>query len=136
MEVDFKPEKRLFKKISSIRIETSENGLKTIDISKKSDDLISITANTYMISFIGNLKKMSFGLVKVIPKNADGTPIQNNDFVVDLNPNKKGIKEAKEWLAIYNYLKTFDDTNGNGVPDIPSEYITKRNPLFLAESEK
>ncbi|MDA3929527.1 MAG: metallophosphoesterase [Prolixibacteraceae bacterium] len=136
MKVNYNPEKGLFRKISSIEIGNDATGFKAIDIGRKSNNLVSIAANTYMISFIGNLKKMSFGLVNVIPKTQDGTPIINNDFVVDLNPNKDGIQEAKEWLAIYNYLKTFDDTNGNGVPDIPTEYISKRNPLVSVENKK
>lgn len=135
MNVIYNPEKGLFNKIRSIEIGTTDKGFRTIDISRKSNDLISIAANTYMISFIGNLKKMSFGLVKVIPKNSDGSPIINNNFVVDLDSEREGVQEAKEWLAIYNFLSSFEDVNGNGIPDISTEYILKRNPLILVENK-
>lgn len=133
-QIDYNPDKGLFKKIAAIRIGTEKSGYHDIDISRKSTELVSIAANKYMISFIGQLKKMSFGIVNIVPKKANGEPFGNDSFVVDIDPNKDGIQEAKEWLSLYDYVKTFSDTNGNGVPDIPDVYKTKRNPLFVVEN--
>ncbi len=131
IEVDYNPDKGLFKKIAAIRVGNSTEGYHEIDLDKKSNDLISIAANKYMISFIGKIKKMSFGIVNVVPKNADGSTITNQDFLIDMDPDKEGIQEAKEWLAIYHYMKGFEDVDGNGIPDIPEIYRTKTNPLFV-----
>lgn len=128
-QIDFNPDKGLFKKIKAIRIGDDEHGYHSIDIGKKSTELVSIAANKYMISFIGQLKKMSFGIVNVVPKKANGKPFGSDSFLVDVNPQKEGVQEAKEWLSIYNYVKTFKDINGNGIPDIPEIYTTKVNPL-------
>lgn len=131
MEIECDMNKGIFNKISRIRVGDDLNGYKTIDTSKKSTQLVSIASNTYLLSFIGQLKKMSFGLVNIIPKNAEGIPIENNNFLIDLDPNTEGIQEAKEWLAIYDYMKSFKDTNGNGIPDIPRIYEQKRNALIM-----
>ena len=133
LEIDYNPEKGLFKKISAIRVGNPVDGYREIDISKKSNDLICIAANKYMISFIGRLKKMSFGLVNVVPKKADGSVIADQDFLIDMDPDKEGIQEAKEWVSMYRYIKGFEDINGNGIPDIPVIYKTKTNPLFVKE---
>jgi 5'-nucleotidase len=132
-EVDYNPEKGLFKKISAIRIGNSQTGFKPLDISKKSKQLVSIAANAYMIGFFSQLKKMSFGIVNIQAKNADGSPVVNGDFIVDMDRNKEGVQEVKEWLSFYAFLSGFPDTNGNGIPDVPEEYRTKRNPMRVVK---
>ncbi|HKM94835.1 MAG TPA: bifunctional metallophosphatase/5'-nucleotidase [Prolixibacteraceae bacterium] len=131
MEVECDMSKGIFRKISRIRIGDDLNGYKTIDISKKSSQQVSIASNTFLLSFIGQLKKMSFGLVNIIPKNSEGISIENNNYLIDLDPNTEGIQEAKEWIAIYDYMKSFKDINGNGIPDIPRIYEQKRNALIM-----
>ena len=133
MEIEYNPNKRLFTKIAEIRTGNSIDGFKKIDISKKSTEMLSIAANEYMIGFIGQLKKMSFGIVNVVPKNADGSPVVDNNFLIDMDVSAEGIQEAKEWLAIYHYLISFNDTSGNGIPNIPKQYMQKRNSLIPLE---
>lgn len=109
--------KGFLKKVQKIEINGTE-----IDLSKKNKTLYSFSANTYLASFIGRIKKMTFGLVKVVPKNAFGiaeTDIGNQ--VADVNPDKEGIQEAKEWIAITEFLKSFEK-NGEGYPAIPASY--------------
>lgn len=109
--------KGFLKKVQKIEINGTE-----IDLSKKNNTLYSFSANTYLASFIGRIKKMTFGLVKVVPKNAFGiaeTDIGNQ--VADVNPDKEGIQEAKEWIAITEFLKSFEK-NGEGYPAIPASY--------------
>ncbi|MBN2805660.1 MAG: bifunctional metallophosphatase/5'-nucleotidase [Prolixibacteraceae bacterium] len=132
-QIEYNPEKGLFKKISAIKIGDLQNGFNELDISKRSTQLLSIAANEYMISFIGQLKKMSFGIVKVVPKDVDGFPVDASQFVIDLDVEKEGVQEAKEWLSIYNYVKSFEDVNGNQVPDVPEHYRSKKNPLILVK---
>lgn len=131
--IEHNPEKGLFKKISAIRIGNAEEGFKNLDISRKSTELVSIAANEYMISFIGKLKSMSFGIVKVIPKDAAGNPVDASQFVIDLDSTKEGVQEAKEWLSIHNFVKSFDDLNGNQIPEVPELYQSKKNPLILVK---
>jgi 5'-nucleotidase / UDP-sugar diphosphatase len=130
MEIEYNPNKGLFRKISEIRIGNQASGFRAIDMSNKSSELVSVSSNAYMISFIGHLKKMSYGLVKIEPKDKKGVPIVNEDFLVDLDEEKEGVQEAKEWLAILTYLQSFTDINGNGIPDIPKVYQAKRVALY------
>ena len=133
MQVDYNPHKGLFKKVTELRIGNDVDGYQKIATDKRSDQLIGITANSYMIGFISRLKKMSFGIVNVVPKRADGSPIEHNDFIIDIDPQKEGVQEAKEWISIYQYLKQFDDLNGNGIPDIPEIYKSKVNALTVVQ---
>ncbi len=118
IKIDVDMSKGLLKKVQKVYV----NG-KEIDISKKNEKLYSIAASTYILSFLGRIKKMTFGLVKVVPKDAKGNPIIDmNKQLIDFDKNKKGIQEGKIWLALIEYLKTFKDTDNNGLIEIPETY--------------
>jgi len=115
---DYDGTKGLLKKINKIYI----NG-KEIDFSKKNKTLYSIAANSYMLEFLGDIKKMSFGLIKVVPKDRNGNPIKNNkETWIDFDEQKYGIQEGKEWIAVIKYLQSFPDTDNNNIPNFPDMY--------------
>ena len=123
MKADFDPDKGMLKKISRIQIISPDGKIRDVSFSKKSKDLYSISANSYMLEFIGIIKKMSFGLINVIPKDAIGNPISDmKTAVIDMDESKDGIQEGKEWLALVEYLSSMKDRNGNGIPDIDARY--------------
>ena len=94
-----------------------------IDFGKNNPKLYGISANAYLLTFIGRVKKMSKGLIKIVPKYKDGKPIKGIETVLlDFDSDKEGIQEGKEWLAVIAYLKSFKDEDGNGIPDIPLHY--------------
>ncbi|MBN1924324.1 MAG: bifunctional metallophosphatase/5'-nucleotidase [Prolixibacteraceae bacterium] len=132
MQIIHNPDKGLFRKISEIIVGDDVKGFQKVDFSRKDTTLYGIAANKYILGFIGKIKKMSFGIVNVTPKDAEGKIIENNEFLIDTDPYTEGIQEAKEWLALYYYLKSFDDTNGNGIPDMPDTYKNKVNPVYVS----
>jgi 5'-nucleotidase / UDP-sugar diphosphatase len=97
--------------------------LVNVDFSKKNKSLYSVTANSYMLDFFGILKKMSFGLINVVPKDINGQKVIDMKMaVIDFNKDKDGIQEGKEWLALIKFLSSMMDKNGNGIPDIDKKY--------------
>ena len=109
--------KGFLKKVQKIEI----NG-KEIDFSKKNPQMFSITANSYLLSFIGRIKKISHGLVKVVPKDKNGNPVTDmKNQLIDIDRSHAGVQEAKEWIAIIEYLKSFDK-DVTGIPVIPDKY--------------
>jgi 5'-nucleotidase len=123
LKVEFDPDKGMLKKIKRIEIISPEGKVSAVDFSKKNKTLYSITANSYTLEFVGILKKMSFGLINVIPKDAAGNPITDmKTAIIDLDENKEGVQEGKEWIALMEYLTSMKDRNGNGIPDIDSKY--------------
>jgi 5'-nucleotidase len=76
-----------------------------------------------MLKFIGIIKKKSFGLINVVPKDADGNKVTDmKTAIIDMDSSKAGVQEGKEWLALIEYLMQMKDTNGNGIPDIDKKY--------------
>lgn len=124
IRVEYNPDKGMLRKISKIEIHGDDGSLREVDFSRKNSDLYSVTANAYMLEFIGIIKKMSFGLINVVPKDSDGNPITDmKNAVIDIDEEKAGLQEGKEWLALMEYLGSMQDTNGNGIPDIDKKYM-------------
>ena len=136
LKVDYDPDKGLLKKILKVQIVHPDGNISEVDFSKKNTTLYSITANSYMLEFVGIIKKMSKGLINVVPKDAEGNKVVDmKTAVMDFDEKQAGIQEGKEWLAITGYLLSMKDTNGNGIPDIDGKYrsaiqsfTVKKNP--------
>lgn len=123
MRADYDPGKGLLRKIQKITILKSDGTQKVVDFSKKNKTLYAITANSYMLEFVGIIKKMSKGLINVVPKDAGGNPVKDmKNMVMDFDSGKEGIQEGKEWLAIIELLSGMKDINANGIPDISDKY--------------
>ncbi len=136
IRVETNPDGGLLKKIKKVEIFKGDGSSHAVDFSRKNKTLFAITANSYMLEFIGIIKKMSFGLINVTPKDSAGNRIADMSFaVIDMDSSKDGIQEGKEWLALIEYLQSMKDTNGNGVPDIDSKYRNAIRTHFPVSSE-
>jgi len=133
LKVEYNPGKGLLKKISRINIIRSDGSVKNVDFSKKNKTLYSITANSYMLEFVGIIKKMSFGLINVVPRDASGNPVSDmKKAVIDMISSAPGIQEGKEWLALLEFISSMKDTNSNGIPDIDKKYSVPVQTFFTA----
>ena len=136
LRVDYDPEKGLLKKIKKIEIIHTDGSLINVNFSKKNKSLYSLTADSYMLEFIGIIKKMSFGLINVVPKDAAGNKVNDmKTTVIDMDERKEGVQEGKEWLALMEYLGKMKDTNGNGIPDIDIEYKSAVKCFFPVDKK-
>jgi len=113
----------LFNKINSIEILGANGETRDVSFSKDDTSLYSISANSYMLEFIGIIKKMSFGLIKVLPKDASGNPVTDmKRAVIDMDEEQPGVQEGKEWLALLEYVRSMKDIDNNQIPDIDRKY--------------
>jgi 5'-nucleotidase len=134
LKVEYNPEKGLLKKIKKIEIINSDGSAKNVDFSKKDKSLYSVTADSYMLEFIGIIRKMSFGLINVIPKDSAGNRVTDmQTAVIDMDENKAGVQEGKEWLALMEYLGSMKDTDGYGIPDIDKKYSVPVRTFFTVK---
>lgn len=133
IKVDFNPDKGLFKKIRKIEIIHPDGSRANVDFSKKNKTLYSVTADSYMLEFIGIIKKMSFGLINVVPKDAAGNKVRDmKTMVIDMDEQQTGIQEGKEWLALIEFLGSMNDTN-DGIPDIDKKYAVPVKCFFTVK---
>jgi 5'-nucleotidase / UDP-sugar diphosphatase len=123
IRVEYNPDKGFLRKIKKIGIVHSDGTISNVDLGRKNKSLYSITANSYMLEFIGIIKKISFGLINVVPKDGEGRKVKDmKSAVIDMDETKEGVQEGKEWLALIKYLSSMKDTDGDGYPDIDNKY--------------
>lgn len=128
IKIYINPKKMTLRKVQKVELYGKE-----IDLSKKNNKLYSLSANGYMLSFIDRVKKMSYGLVKIVPKDQNGNIVTDmTKQYIDINPDKEGIQEAKEWMALIEYMKSFEKGE-KGLPAIPDKY--KKGDESLVEIE-
>lgn len=83
------------------------------------DELYRVACNMYAANMLGMLNGLTGGLLKIEPKYADGTPVE--DFYTCSLMDENG-NEVKEWVAFRDYLMSFE-LGDDGVPVIPSNYV-------------
>jgi 5'-nucleotidase/UDP-sugar diphosphatase len=136
LRAEYYPEKGLLRKIKKVEIVHSDGNVINVDFSKKNKSLYSVTANSYMLEFIGIIRKMSFGLINVVPKDINGNPVKDmKTAVIDMDEKSEGIQEGKEWLALLEFLSSMNDDNGNGIPDIDRRYAIPIKCFFPLSAE-
>ena len=134
VRVEFNPDNGLLRKIKYIEIIHSDGKTSVVDFSRKNKTLYSITANSYMLEFIGIIKKMSFGLINVVPKDSGGNPVVDmKTAVIDMDEGRSGLQEGKEWLALMELISSMKDKNGNGIPEIDNKYSVPVKSFFLVK---
>ncbi|MEE4114728.1 MAG: 5'-nucleotidase C-terminal domain-containing protein [Marinilabiliaceae bacterium] len=130
IEVGYNPDKGLLRKVNTMNIIDAEGNKLPVDTDRRNNKLYSVSANAYMLEFIGIIKKTTFGLVNVLPKNSDGTPVSNmSNSIIDFDPAAEGIQEGKEWIAMVEFLKSMDDSNGDGIAELDEFY--RKPPLRI-----
>lgn len=107
----YNPNRLFLNRVTDVKLVT-ENGTEEIDDST----LYRVVGGLYSCQMLGTVESKSFGLLSIIPKDKNGEPItdfEKNIIYTDGN-------ELKEWVALAEYLQSFDKENGTA--KIPSYY--------------
>jgi len=116
---------------------SEEEGYQPLEYSGSNRTLYRVATNLYNATFINYVGRFTYGILDVVPKDRNGNPIvtqssEGNPFDlllplrVDTDRQKAGIQELKEWVCLMEYVKSFPDKDGDGLPDIPEKYSGKR----------
>ena len=95
------------------------------------DKLYRVVTDFYSSQMLGGVTDLSYGLLSIIPKFADGTPIENYEDAVIM----RGDQELKAWVAIAEYMKSFEDTDGDGIGNVPEKYGTLEGRKVVEDSK-
>ena len=99
-------------------------------IELEDDKLYRVVTDFYSSQMLGGVTDMSYGLLSIVPKFKDGTPIERyEDAVIKVDG-----KELKAWYAIAQYMQSFEDADGDGVPNVPQTYATKEGRKVVEDS--
>ena len=122
----YNPHRMILNKVTDCYL-TREDG-KRIEI--QDDQLYRVVTDLYTGQMLGSVMEMSYGLLKIEPKDKDGNPIENLEDQAIM----EGDKELKAWDAIARYMQSFDDTDGNGISNVPEYYETTHGRKVVDDS--
>ncbi len=108
----------LLNKVTRIWL-TDSNG-NTEDI--EDNRLYHIVTGQNCVQMLGKVTTLSKGLISVTPKDKNGNPIDDGGTYDSCIVHAADGSEVKEWFALASYLMSFDDTDGDGVADVPQSY--------------
>ena len=100
-------------------------------IELEDDKLYRVVADLYSAKLIGSVTDMSYGLIKLVPKHADGTPVEDYSKCIITTDGR----EVKAWEAIANYMESFEDTDGDGLANVSARYATEEGRKVVEDSK-
>ena len=137
LKIEYDPDGGLLNKIRKLEFTDNNGNVTEVNTSKDATRLYSIVANSYMLDFVGIIKKMSFGLINVVAKDKAGVPLKDMDqAVLDMNPDEEGMQEGKEWLALVRYLQQFPALEQDVLPVIPEKYKVPDRSMVQVSKNK
>lgn len=130
----YNPHRLLLNKVTDVCLE--DDGQR---VALEDDKLYRIVADLYSGQMLSAVTDMSYGILSIVPKYADGTPITDfEDVIITENG-----RELKAWDSIARYMASFSDTDGDGIANVPAYYSTthgrklvdtSRSPLALLKN--
>lgn len=94
------------------------------------DKLYHVVTDLYTGQMLGAVMDTSYGLLSITPKDKDGNPIKNLEDQAIM----EGNQELKAWDAIARYMQSFDDTDGDGIANVPEYYNEKHDRKVVEDS--
>lgn len=114
MNFSYNPNRLILNKVTDCYLtDRAGNRIEFVD-----DELYRVVSDLYSVQMLGAVTDMSYGLLSVVPKLADGTPVEDYADIILTDDGK----EIKAWDTIAKYMMSFEDTDGDGIGNVPSSY--------------
>lgn len=127
IQFEFNPNRLILNKVTDCYL-VGDNG-ERIEI--EDDKLYRVISDMYSGQMLGGVTSLSYGLLSVELKHADGTPLERlEDAIVYVEG-----EELKAWTAIASYMESFEDTDGDGIPNVPDYYEGKQGRKVIDDSK-
>jgi len=133
--VTYNPNRVIFDRITDIWTGDEENGYKKLNLSKANKKLIRVTADIYNSTFLKIIGNYTYNILKIIPKDKDGKPIEDlSSAVIDSDRTRQGIQELKEWKMPFEFIESFQDRDNDSIPELPITYNKKLGRIMAEPS--
>lgn len=127
LNFSYNPNRMLLNKVTDIYLVNAEGNRVEIE----DDQLYRVVADLYSGQMLSAVTDMSYGLLSIVPKYVDGTPIKDFEDVIIMENGR----ELKAWDAIARYMQSFPDTDGDGIANVPEYYRTNHDRKVVEESK-
>lgn len=127
MNFSYNPNRLILNKVTDCYL-TDKDGNR---VEIKDDELYHVVTDLYSVQMLGAVTDMSYGILSVVPKFADGTPVEDYADIILMDNGK----EIKAWDMIAQYMMSFEDTDGDGIGNVPASYSEKQGRKVVEDSK-
>ncbi|PYG87817.1 2',3'-cyclic-nucleotide 2'-phosphodiesterase (5'-nucleotidase family) [Ruminiclostridium sufflavum DSM 19573] len=125
----FNPNRLILNRVTGMYLQGPDGALEKAENSK----LYRVVTGLYNAQMLSVVAEKSFGLLSIVPKTKEGTPITDFEGQIIHNIADGYGNEVKEWLSLAQYLKSFYKVDGT--PGIP-EYYNKTHDRKIVDDNK
>ncbi|MDO9515221.1 MAG: bifunctional UDP-sugar hydrolase/5'-nucleotidase [Syntrophales bacterium] len=126
VKFSYNPHRMIFDRVTAIWLGDDQRGFTPLDYSASNKRLVRVAADIYNATFLKVVGNFTWHVLDIVPKDRDGNPIDDlRSARVDADKQAPGIQELKEYRGVLEYIRSFPDTTGDGMPDIPERYRGK-----------
>ncbi|MEE0884712.1 MAG: bifunctional UDP-sugar hydrolase/5'-nucleotidase [Faecalimonas sp.] len=126
---NYNPNRMILNKVTDVYL--CDNDEKRVEL--EGDKLYRVVTDFYTSQMLGGVTDLSYGLLSIVPKFADGTPVERYEDAVIMTTEGT---ELKAWAAIAEYMTSFEDTDGDGVGNVPAKYAKEEGRKVVEDSKK
>lgn len=123
----FNPNRMILNKVTDVYLVGADGER----VELEDDKLYRVVADLYSGQMLGAVTDVSYGILSIVPKYADGTPINDLEDVIIMD----GDRELKAWDAIAQYMQSLPDTDGDGIANIPAAYSEAQGRKVVDDSK-
>lgn len=128
VEYSFNTNRMIFNKVDHAMLRRDDGSLAEIE----PDKLYCAAVGMYMAQMLGSVEETSMGLLSIIPRDAEGVPLDLTRLADYVIRDENGIP-VKEWFAIASYLQTMGGEMDSRYahPDGRKVVYSSLNPVHL-----
>lgn len=113
LNMTYNPNRLILNRVTDVYLTDADGNRKEI----QDDKLYRVVADLYSGQMLQAVTDMSKGILSIVPKNADGTEVEDFEKCIVYDNDK----ELKAWVGIAEYLSSFEK-NADGVSEVPEYY--------------
>ena len=127
LKFEFNPNRLILNKVTDCYLVGNEG--ERIEI--EDDKLYRVVSDMYSGHMLGGVTDISYGLLSLELKDATGNPIESlEDAIIYVEG-----EELKAWTAIAEYMESFEDTDGDGISNVPDYYEGQQGRKVIDDSK-
>lgn len=113
LEFTFNPNRVLLNRVTEAHLVDKDGNPCEID----KDRLYRVVCDLYMGQMLASVTDKSHGLISLVPKYADGTPVEDYEDIIFY----RNGEELKAWQAVADYMNSFEKGD-DGIGSVPGYY--------------
>lgn len=124
----YNPNRMLLNKVTDIKINPSlrDDSAEPVEDNK----VYSVVTDIYSARMLDSVNSLSYGILKIVPKDANGNAITNYEDAIIYDKNGK---EIKAWKAIASYFESFPK-DAQGISTVPDYYASLHSRKVVDDS--